>query len=470
VCGSKDGQDAFNPLKGSFPARTDGDRSLYDAYLQSAMDDFASNEITPSVAHGAAASEGWVTAIHDVMTLFVADLDVAAAQEGLVQAAESAGMEAPAEEALSGDLEIFSWWTAGGEADGLNAMYGVFGAQHPDVNIINATVAGGAGSNAKAVLATRMQSGDPPDSFQVHAGHELIDSWVVAGAMDPVTFIFEDNDWMDSYPPGVIEVLSYEGEIWSVPVNIHRSNVLWYNKQVFADNGLDAPVTFDDFFAAADTLQAAGVTPLALGDNGIWAFTHLFETVLLGTMGQEKYNGLWTGKTNWGGSEVKQALENLAKMMDYVNADHAALSWDQAAQLVADGDAATTIMGDWTEGYFLSIGLTPDVEFGWMASPGSDGTFMMLSDSFGLPKGAPHRENAIAWLTVCGSKEGRRLQPVEGLHPGPHRWRPQPVRCLSAIGDGRLWLQRDRPQRGARRCRVGGLGHRLQRRDDVLRR
>jgi len=418
VCGSKAGQDAFNPLKGSIPARTDGDRSLYDAYLQSAMDDFSSNKIAPSLAHGAAASEGWVTTISDVMTLFVADLDVAAAQAGLEQAAESAGMEAPPEEALSGDLEIFSWWTAGGEADGLNAMYGVFSEKYPDVEIVNATVAGGAGSNAKAVLATRMQSGDPPDSFQVHAGHELIDSWVKADKMEPVTSIFENNDWLGSYPPGVIDILSYDGEIWSVPVNIHRSNVLWYNKQVFADNGLSAPATFDEFFAAADTLQAAGVTPLALGDNGIWTFIHLFETVLLGTMGAAKYRGLWDGSTDWAGTEVKQALENLAKMMDYVNADHAALSWDQAAQLVADGDAATTIMGDWTEGYFLSIGLTPDVEFGWMPSPSTDGMFIMLSDSFGLPKGAPHPENAAAWLTVCGSKAGQdAFNPLKGSIP-----------------------------------------------------
>ncbi|MEJ2207591.1 MAG: carbohydrate ABC transporter substrate-binding protein, partial [Anaerolineae bacterium] len=81
-----------------------------------------------------------------------------------------------AAEPTGGELEIFSWWTAGGEADGLNAMYEVFSSDYPQVEIINATVAGGAGSNAKAVLATRMQAGDPPDSFQVHAGHELIDS------------------------------------------------------------------------------------------------------------------------------------------------------------------------------------------------------------------------------------------------------------------------------------------------------
>jgi len=171
--------------------------------------------------------------------------------------------------AATGKLEIFSWWTAGGEAEGLNAMYKIYKDKYPNVEVINATVAGGAGSNAQAVLATRMQANDPPDSFQVHAGHELIDSWVKADKMEPVTFIFEQNGWKDKYPQGVIDVLSYNGEIWSVPVNIHRSNVLWYNKKVFADNGLKAPTSFDEFFAAADKLKAAGVTPLALGDNGI---------------------------------------------------------------------------------------------------------------------------------------------------------------------------------------------------------
>jgi glucose/mannose transport system substrate-binding protein len=357
------------------------------------------------------------------MTLFVSDLDVAAAQTAMAQAAADAGVSAaPAPAApvadLSGDLEIFSWWTAGGEADGLNAMYEIFSAQYPGVNIVNATVAGGAGSNAKAVLTTRMQAGDPPDSFQVHAGHELIDTWVVADKMEPVTFIFEENGWLDAYPPGVIEVLSKDGEIWSVPVNIHRSNVLWYNKAIFEENGLTAPTTFDEFFAAADTLLAAGVTPLALGDNGIWTATHLMESVLLGALGPEGYRGLWTGETDWNSAEVTTALDTFAQMMAYVNEDHAALSWDQAAQLVADGDAAMTIMGDWAQGYFTSIGLTVDEDYGWAPSPGTGGSFMMLSDSFGLPQGAPHRDNAIAWLTVAGSQEGQdAFNPLKGSIP-----------------------------------------------------
>ena len=68
-------------------------------------------------------------------------------------------------------VEIFSWWTAGGEAEGLEALIEVFNQKYPEIEVINATVAGGAGSNAKAVLASRMQGGNAPDSFQVPAGH-----------------------------------------------------------------------------------------------------------------------------------------------------------------------------------------------------------------------------------------------------------------------------------------------------------
>ena len=324
------------------------------------------------------------------------------------EAAPTEEEAAPAETGAN-QLEFFSWWTAGGEADE------VFKQQYPDIEMVNATVAGGAGSNAKAVLATRMQAGDPPDSFQVHAGHELIDTWVVADKMEPVTFLFEENGWMDVYPQGVIDILSYNGDIWSVPVNIHRSNVMWYNPQIFTDNGVDVPTTFDEFFAAADALKAAGVTPLALGDNGIWASTQLLECVLLGTLGPDGYRGLWTGETDWNSAEVTTALETFAHMLDYVNEDHAALSWDQAAQMVADGDAAMTVMGDWANGYFTSIDLAPNEGYGYAPAPSTAGTFMMLSDTFSLPKNAPHRDNAIKWLTLAGSREGQdAFNPLKG--------------------------------------------------------
>src|SRR5436190_23171027 len=78
------------------------------------------------------------------------------------------GAAASAGKAAGGQLEIFSWWTSGGEVEALNALYDIFKKKYPGVEIQNAALAGGAGQggNMKALLETRMQGGQPPDSFQ----------------------------------------------------------------------------------------------------------------------------------------------------------------------------------------------------------------------------------------------------------------------------------------------------------------
>ena len=310
----------------------------------------------------------------------------------------------PAFAQLKGEIEIFSWWTAGGEAEGLQALFDIYTKKYPDVKIINATVAGGAGTNAKAVLKTRMLGGDPPDTFQVHAGKELTDTWVKTGFMEPLTDLFKSEGWLKVMPKGILDIVSYRGNYWSVPVNIHRANVLWYNKKVFKDNGLTPPKTFDEFFKVADALKAKGVIPFVLGTKDGWEAAHVFETILIAKLGAEGYKGLWTGKTKWSNPKVTEALEILKKLFTYINPDHSAATWDEAYQYIISGKGAMSIMGDWAAGYFFSKGY-PD--FGWAPVPETAGVFDALSDSFGLPKGCKNRDNVIAFLRVLGSKEGQ---------------------------------------------------------------
>jgi glucose/mannose transport system substrate-binding protein len=309
-------------------------------------------------------------------------------------------------------LEIFSWWTTGGEEAGLLKMFDIYRQQNPGVEIINATVAGGAGFEAKPALKARMLGGDHPDSFQVHMGRELIDTWVVTGFMEPLDELFKAEGWEQVFPAGVLELLKHEGKYYSVPVNIHRANVLWYNKQVFTENGWSPPTTFDEFFALAEKMKAKGIAPLALGDVGIWASVHLFEVVLAGTLGADQYRGLWTGATDWNGPAVRQALEVMARMLTYANPDHSALSWDQANDLVIQGKAGVTIMGDWVDADNLAKKFK---DSGWAPPPGTQGIFVALSDTFGLPNKAPHRQQALAWLRLAGSKAGQEaFNPVKG--------------------------------------------------------
>jgi glucose/mannose transport system substrate-binding protein len=302
-------------------------------------------------------------------------------------------------------VEVFSWWTGGGEAAGLEALVAEFNKVYPGIEFVNAAVAGGAGTNAKAVLETRLSAGDAPDSFQGHAGAELMD-YINADRLEDLTFLFDEEGWKSVMPATLLPLITVEGKIYSVPVNIHRANVMWNNPTVLKNNGIAVPTTWAEFFTAADKLKAAGITPLALGEQ--WTQLHLFETVLLGSLGTEAYNGLWNGTTKWDSAEVKTAIEVFGKLLTYTNSDAASLSWQDAAKLVIDGDAAFNIMGDWAEGYFRSdLALKENVGYGWSPTPGSVGTFQFLSDSFTLPKGAENRDAAISWLKVSGSKAGQ---------------------------------------------------------------
>jgi ABC-type xylose transport system substrate-binding protein/ABC-type glycerol-3-phosphate transport system substrate-binding protein len=349
----------------------------------------------------------------EVITVDQSNVQEAIIDSGYWDASEFTGLGETAAPAEATEVEVFSWWTGGGEAAGLEAMIEVFSEDYPNVEFINAAVAGGAGTNARAVLATRLQSGDPPDSWQGHAGQELIGTYVAGSQIEPLNDLYEAEGWLDVMPETLIPLISDDGNIYSVPVNIHRANVLWYNPAILEDNGVAVPTTMDEWFAAMDTLQAAGVTALALGEQ--WTQMHLLETILLGTLGEDAYNGLWDGTTDWGSAEVTAALENFQKALTYANSDAASLSWQDAAQLVVNGDAAFNVMGDWAEGYFRELGKAPMIDYGWAPVPGSVGVFQFLSDSFTLAVGAPHPEGATAWLTIAGSKAGQEaFNPVKG--------------------------------------------------------
>jgi glucose/mannose transport system substrate-binding protein len=320
------------------------------------------------------------------------------------------------DETPSGDLEIYSWW-AGDEGPALQALIDLYKKTNPAVNVINATVTGGSGVNAKAVLKTRMLGGDPPSTFQVHAGQELIGTWVTAERMLDLTPLFEEAGWMDVMPKDLINNIGAGGGIWSVPVNIHRSNVLWHIPDNLKKWGITPPNSWDEFFTIAEKLKGQGVIPLSLAQN--WTVNHLWESVALGVLGADKYDKLWTGELAFTSPDGIKIWSTLDKILKYTNKDAASLSWQQATDMVVNGQAAFNVMGDWAAGYMnTTLKLEPATGFGWTASPGTNGVFMFLADSFGYPKGAKNGAAVLAWLKACGSKEGQdAFNPLKGSIP-----------------------------------------------------
>jgi glucose/mannose transport system substrate-binding protein len=86
--GSAAGQEAFNTKKGSIPARTDADPSVYPPYQQSAMEDWKTDTTVPSCPHGSACSQGLQGAVNSAQGKFSSDQDVKGLQEALSAAAQ----------------------------------------------------------------------------------------------------------------------------------------------------------------------------------------------------------------------------------------------------------------------------------------------------------------------------------------------------------------------------------------------
>ena len=305
------------------------------------------------------------------------------------------------------EVEVFTWWAEGSEKEGLDALVKVFEDQHPDFTFVNGAVAGGAGSDAKNVLASRLQTNDPPATFQAHAGAELTD-YIEQGQIEGLSDMYEEKGWNELFPEGLLERLQQDGEIYSVPSNIHRANVVWANPAVLEEAGLDPEATYDTldgWIAALEKVDAAGKIPLSVATD--WTQVHLLETVLLADLGAEAYNGLWDGSTDWGGPEVKAALEDYAKLMSFTNSDRQSLDWPDATQLVIDGDAAFNVMGDWAEAAFASQDKKFGEDYITFPVPGTDGVFDFLADSFTMPVNGPNPEGTEAWLDTVASAEGQ---------------------------------------------------------------
>ena len=316
------------------------------------------------------------------------------------------------------EVQVMTWWAQGSEKAGLEALEKVFAEQHPDTKFVNAALAGGAGSQAKQKLQADLQAGNPPDTFQAHTGAELQD-YIDAGQIEDVAKFYDEFGLTDVFPETLIEQLKVGDKIYSIPSNVHRSNVVWVNPAVLEEAGVDAskaPADLDAWIADMEKVKAAGKIPVALGMD--WTQTHLLENILLAELGADAYNGLWDGSTDWAGSEVNAALTKFGKIVEWSNTDRDGLDWEPAIQQVMQGNAAYNVMGDWAVAAYDAQDLKAGEDYAYWPVPGTDGTFNYLADSFTLPKGAPHPGGTKAWLQTISSAEGQlAFNKVKGSIP-----------------------------------------------------
>ncbi|WED24251.1 ABC transporter substrate-binding protein [Vibrio sp. JC009] len=281
--------------------------------------------------------------------------------------------------ATAGEVEVLHWWTSGGEAKSVAALKDMLEAQGHSWK--DFAVAGGSGTSAMTVLKTRAVSGNPPAAAQIK-GHD-IQEWADLGFLANLDDVAKKNMWDEKVPSLVTDIMKYDGNYVAVPVNVHRVNWLWANRDVFQKVGVKVPTTIDEFFMVADKLKAAGIIPLAHGGQA-WQDATVFEAVALDVLGTEGYRKAFVDldMDTLGGAKMAEAFRIFKKMHNYIDKNSPGRDWNIATSMVIKGEAAMQIMGDWAKGEFTAAGKVAGKDYLCVPAPGTSGQFTHNVDSF----------------------------------------------------------------------------------------
>ncbi len=291
-----------------------------------------------------------------------------------------AGAASFGSQAMAQDLEILHWWTSGGEAKSMEVLKKMY-REKSNAHLKESNIRGGGGFNAMKALKSRAASGTPPAIVQMK-GPE-IQEWGQQGFLTSLNEVAKEEKWEQKVPDVIASYMKHKNNWVAVPVNVHRVNWLWYNKELFAKYKATPPKTLDELFALADKMKAKGDLPFAHGGQP-WQDATVFEAIFLATAGPELHKRLFVEQDEKALDDprVKTVFENFRRYVSYLDSNRAGLDWDKATEMVISKRAAMQIMGDWAKGEFLKAHAVPDKNFGCVAVPGTDGLFSFNVDSF----------------------------------------------------------------------------------------
>jgi glucose/mannose transport system substrate-binding protein len=306
-------------------------------------------------------------------------------------------------------LEIYHWWTAPGEREAADAMFAALKTAYPDITVMENPSPGGGGVNQRVVLQSRIAAGDYPDTFQTLGGAEL-KNYVDSGVLEPLDELWAELKYADVIPGPLAKAVTVGGQPYVVPLNMHIQNILYYNLPLFEELGIAPPMNFAELVAAAEAIKTAKpeMAPIALGSKEKWGDAFVFDSILLEEGGAEYYVQLYKGEIDVASDPIyRAALEKFQQLLPYFNADHSALTWDQAVGLVGAEQAAMTLMGTWAIGAFTKgSNWEPGVDFGAVTFPQEPERILLFHpDTYGVTVKAPNPAATMDWLKVVASPE-----------------------------------------------------------------
>ena len=267
-----------------------------------------------------------------------------------------------------------TWWHNSNNDPGMGYYQQVaddFTAENPNVTI---EIEAMAHEDMVTQLEAAFQSGNVPDIYMERGGGELR-AHVEAGLTQDIS---ESAAATIDKISGSVSGWQVDGKTYGLPFSLGVVG-FWYNTQIWADNGVEPPATWDEYYAAIETLKANGVAPLSVGAADGWPLAHYYyyfalrecsqETVTTGLAEFDFSDECWTRAAD----DLKTFVDS-EPFNDGFLATKAQEGATSASGLLANGQVSAEMQGHWEPGVMQGLNDGNPVEnIDWFPFPAIDG-------------------------------------------------------------------------------------------------
>lgn len=332
-----------------------------------------------------------------------------------VVSAQAEGKSEGADEQVT--LELF-WQKS--NTNVIQEIIDKFEEENPNIKIeLTAT----SSDTGKQIFQTRMATNEPMDLVQHWPSQAEFRAMCREGRMVDLS----DYGWTDNIIDTYYDMSCVDDKLYSVPLSIN-AGVVAYNKDIFEENDLEVPATWDELIKAADTLKAAGVTPFIFSNGDKENCSQKFH-IMTAAVADGKWNpyDFYVGMYEGSGAKfadndyTKKAAERLYLLSsEYAQNDPMSTNYDLSMQMFANGEGAMMITGTWAQSDIEKN--NPEINMGMFPMPTDDGVNMMISGidpCIAAMTGTGKEEYAAKFLEFVSRTENAQIYTDYDKSPSP---------------------------------------------------